>query len=25
MTFDEMAGGSDLFASNDDNARRYQF
>ena len=25
MTFDEMAGGNDLFASNDDNARRYQF
>ena len=26
MTFDEMAGGgTDLFAGNDENARRYQF
>ena len=25
MTFDEMAGGNDLFGGNDDNARRYQF
>ncbi len=25
MTFDEMAGGNDLFTQNDDNARRYQF
>jgi hypothetical protein len=25
MTFEEMAGGEDLFAGNDDNARRYQF
>jgi hypothetical protein len=25
MTFDEMAGGGDMLAGNDDNARRYQF
>lgn len=25
VTFDEMAGGNDLFSQSDDNARRYQF
>ena len=25
MTYDEMAGGGDFLATNDDNARRYQF